>query len=63
MVTRAHPWVRTVLAALGGAGAMIGVGQIFALVGGSCTILCRPPVAAIYGAVLGLLIVGPGRRG
>ncbi len=55
--------MRKALAALGGAGAMIGVGQLFALMGGSCTILCRPAVAAIYGAVLGLLIVGPGRRG
>jgi hypothetical protein len=55
--------MRNALAALAGAGAMIGVGQLFALMGGSCTLLCRPPVAAIYGAVLGLLVVGPRRRG
>ncbi len=42
---------------------MIGAGQLFALTGGSCTILCRPLVAGLYGAVLGVLVAGPGRRG
>jgi len=60
---RARPWVWRTLAALGGAGAMIAVGQLFALAGSGCTILCRPPIAGLYGAVLGLLVVGPGRRG
>jgi hypothetical protein len=63
MVTRAHPWVRTVLVALGGAGAMIALGQVFALAGGSCSILCRPPIAAVFGAAIGLLIFGSGKRG
>jgi hypothetical protein len=63
MVTGARPWVRRVLAALGGAGTMIALGQLFALAGGSCTILCRPFVAGIYGAALGLLPFGLGRRG
>lgn len=63
MVMHLRPWVKKALAALGGAGAMIAVGQLFALAGGSCTILCRPPIAGLYGAVLGLLVIGFGRRG
>jgi hypothetical protein len=42
---------------------MIALGQLFALAGGSCTILCRPFVAGVYGAALGLLTFGHGRRG
>ena len=62
-MTPTHPWLNRALAALGGAGAMIGIGQLLSLAGGSCTILCRPFVAGIYGAVLGLVILGSGRRG
>ena len=42
MVMHLRPWVQKALAALGGAGAMIAVGQLFALAGGSCTSLAAP---------------------
>lgn len=60
---KARAWAWKALAALGGAAAMIALGQLFALAGGSCTILCRPPIAGVYGAVLGLLMLGSARRG
>jgi hypothetical protein len=57
------PWPRRILAALVGAGAMVAIGQGLALLGGSCTIVCRPPIAASYGAIVGLLVLGSPRRG
>lgn len=62
MVTRTRSLWRWALSGLGGAVVMIGLGQLFALAGGSCTILCRPAVAGVYGATLGLLLFGSGRR-
>ena len=61
-MTRARPWLRWVLSALGGAVVMVALGQVFALAGSSCAILCRPPIAALYGAVVGLLVVGSATR-
>jgi hypothetical protein len=51
---RAGRFLRPLLAALGGAAVMVGLGQLVALGAGSCNLLCQPPVAAIYGAVIGL---------
>lgn len=61
MVT-SRAWLRWLLGALGGAAAMIGAGQALALAGGGCAILCRPEVAGIFGAAVGLLVVTPERR-
>jgi len=60
---RAPPWARGLGAALLGAATMLVLGQLLALVGGSCTILCRPPIAGLSGAVLGLLLLGSAQRG
>jgi hypothetical protein len=58
---RMRPWVRGSIAALIGAVAMMALGQLFSFAGGSCTILCRPPIAALYGAAMGLLLMGSAR--
>lgn len=59
MVTPLKRWSRRLVFALVGAVAMIAFGQLFALTGASCTLLCRPVPAGIYGAILGLLMVRP----
>ncbi|MFZ5468133.1 MAG: hypothetical protein ACOZIN_01745 [Myxococcota bacterium] len=57
---------RRMLLALGAAVAggllVIGVGQLFARVGGSCSLLCRPEVAGTLGALGGLFGVLSGPR-
>lgn len=55
---RTRPWVRRLIAAFLGAVAMLALGQLLAFAGGSCAILCRPPIAGLYGAVLGWLLIG-----
>lgn len=55
---RLRPWVQGSIAALIGAITMVALGQLFSFAGGSCTILCRPPIAALYGAAMGLLLMG-----
>lgn len=55
-----RPWWRWALSALAGATLMIALGQLFSLAGGTCTVFCKPMVAGIYGALLGLWWAGPG---
>jgi hypothetical protein len=59
---RMRPWVRGGIAALIGAVAMLVLGQLFSFAGGTCMILCRPPIAALYGAAMGLLLLGSARN-
>lgn len=59
-MNRAPVWLRMSVAALAGAAAMIGLGQLFSLAGGTCGILCRPHIAGLYGAALGLLFARTG---
>lgn len=59
MVGETRRWrrfLRPALGALVGAAVLVVVGQLYAQVGGSCLILCRPPVAAAYGAIMGVVL-------
>ena len=56
MVMSARSWLLIALGAFGGGAGMVILGQLSELAGGSCAILCKPPVAGLYGAVLGLLL-------
>jgi hypothetical protein len=53
-VDGARAWLATALFALGGAGMMIGLGQLLGLAGLGCTALCRPEFASATGAAIGL---------
>jgi hypothetical protein len=59
---RGPRWLWWLLPALGGAVLMTGLGKLLAANGGSCSILCRPEVASIYGALLGVSMFPPPRR-
>ena len=62
MVKAIRPWLKTIAASAAGAIALLAIGRGLAADGGTCAILCNPPVAAVYGAALGFLLVGPPRR-
>lgn len=62
MVTQTRSWWRWAVSGMGGAVVTIGLGQLLGMAGGSCAILCRAAVAGVYGAILGLLFFGSGRR-
>jgi hypothetical protein len=53
----ARPWLTAGVFALGGAGVMVGLGQLLSLAGLGCTALCRPEFASVTGAVIGLLAI------
>jgi len=52
-------WVRIAAGAVIGAVMMVGLGQLMSHLGSGCSLLCRPGLAAIYGAVLGLVLAFP----
>jgi hypothetical protein len=54
--------VHNAVAMIGGGVTMVLVGQLNALAGSNCTILCNPPIALVFGAVAGLLSFGRGAR-
>jgi hypothetical protein len=57
MASGARPWLTAGVFALGGAGVMVGLGQLLSLAGLGCTALCRPEFASVTGAVIGLLAI------
>lgn len=57
-MTRLPYWARLTLAAAGGATLMIALGQAVGLVNQSCTILCQPLPAALFGATMTLAMFG-----
>ena len=60
---RTHPWLPRVIAAAAVSLVMIGLGQLAGMAGGQCTILCKPTIAGIFGAVLGFVATAPERHG
>lgn len=57
-----RPWIKTIAGSAAGAIALLLVGRGLAADGGTCAILCNPAIAALYGAAIGFLLVGPPRR-
>lgn len=49
--------MKVVFAVIGGAAVGLVFSALSRKMGSTCTILCNPVIAAVYGAVLGLLLV------
>ncbi len=62
MVSRWPRWLFWVLPAVGGAVVMTGLGQLLASGSGGCSLLCRPELASVYGALVGVSLFPPQKR-
>lgn len=58
----AWPWLRQIGAAAIGAVGLVALGRVTASAEGSCFILCNPPVAALFGAVMGWSLLGGAQK-
>ncbi len=61
-VASSWPWLRQIGAAAVGAVALVALGRVTASAEGSCFILCNPPVAALFGAVMGWSFLGGAQK-